>query len=381
MSGPAGKTGLAAGRAFGLAALLCAATLVCGSDWPHHGFDDARTRASSEIIGAPLVPEWSVPAAAGGIVSSPAVADGVLVVGTRDRRIRGFRESDGQPLWTVNTGDEVIGSPTIHQGRAYVCVSDGTLRCLGVESGASAWTYTSTGTHMSSPVASGSTLYFGAGFPERELQTLDTSDGSPGWSVTLDQVTYASPAVDSGRVYFADNSGNVRAFTTAGAPVWSYPTAGKPLLSSPMVSGDFIYALPGGEDPKLYKIHNDDATWPGTNAQCTVTDPAVPNPGAQYALNKTQHAVSSPVLAGNRIVFVLRFDYFFDDTTDFALVTDLIVMREFYVGVDPATMTADWRTLLRETTTADQNQVPPLSLCPSPARFQNPAAQTRVAVG
>jgi outer membrane protein assembly factor BamB len=62
---------------------------------------------------------WSVPTG-GGIRSSPAIANGVIYIGSDDHKLYALDAETGAIHWTFPTGDQVVSSPTIANGAVYV---------------------------------------------------------------------------------------------------------------------------------------------------------------------------------------------------------------------------------------------------------------------
>jgi outer membrane protein assembly factor BamB len=68
------------------------------------------------------------------IESSPAVANGLLYVGSEDGKLYAFDATcrkDCLPLWSYTTGDAIESSPAIANGLLYVGSYDGKLYAFG----------------------------------------------------------------------------------------------------------------------------------------------------------------------------------------------------------------------------------------------------------
>ena len=52
--------------------------------------------------------------------SSPAVANGVVYVGSFDAKVYALNATTGATLWTATTGGDVISSPAVANGVVYV---------------------------------------------------------------------------------------------------------------------------------------------------------------------------------------------------------------------------------------------------------------------
>jgi outer membrane protein assembly factor BamB len=105
------------------------------------GSDDNKLYAfDADGCGAATCPPlWSTSAASGDIDSSPAVANGVVYVGSDDDNLHAF-DSDGcgaatcTPLRTLTTGGDVNPSPALGNKMVYVGSDDGRLYAFGLSS-------------------------------------------------------------------------------------------------------------------------------------------------------------------------------------------------------------------------------------------------------
>src|SRR5699024_9720542 len=74
------------------------------------------------------------------LISGPAVAGNVLLVGTRNGRLLALSASSGEQLWATRVGGEVIASPAAANGVAIVHTLDGRLIAYQVDDGSRLWT-------------------------------------------------------------------------------------------------------------------------------------------------------------------------------------------------------------------------------------------------
>jgi len=79
--------------------------------------------------------------AGGAFVSSPAVSEEYLVIGSRDGRAHCLDPADGELLWTYETGAEVDSSPVIAGKKVVFGSSDGRFYCVDLPSGSLIWRY------------------------------------------------------------------------------------------------------------------------------------------------------------------------------------------------------------------------------------------------
>ena len=78
--------------------------------------------------------DWSYPTGAE-IWTSPAVANGVIYIGSDNRKLYAFDAScrrDCQPLWFYATDGGIWSSPAVANGLVYVGSDDGKLYAFGL---------------------------------------------------------------------------------------------------------------------------------------------------------------------------------------------------------------------------------------------------------
>ncbi len=76
------------------------------------------------------------------VVSSPAVANGVVYVGSSDQNVYALNASTGALLWKYTTGGQIDhSSPAVTNGVVYVGSFDGNVYALNASTGALLWKY------------------------------------------------------------------------------------------------------------------------------------------------------------------------------------------------------------------------------------------------
>ena len=342
-------------------------------DWTSLGNDATRARSTEEKLSDTFIPGWQY-AITAGITSSPAVADGFVVFATRDGLVSVLRESDGARLWSSPISGDIIASPAIYQGRVYIPVN-GKIHCLRLTDGVPIWDYQTTSTDTSSPLVLNNRLYLGLGFPIQKVIAVDVnSPATPAWQAPTEQIVYSSPAISGTALVIGCDSGRYYALNKdTGSEIWSYPTFGAVLLSSPLISNTSVYLLPGGNDLNFYSVDIDNANWPVSNYSIALLDPA--SSTIIGDIIATRLATSSPMKAGDYIGFTIRFDYSVD--TDSDTIADQYVLNEYVMAIDPITPTASvkWQVALGTLITANQNNIPPYGLCPTPLSMKSQSGQ------
>lgn len=322
--------------------LACAlAVLAAGCDWPmfRNGPQHPGSSADGGISGGSvpsLVVDWT--ATTGGVVeSSPAVANGVVYVGSGDRKLYAFDATTGAPRWTsVATGGSVFSSPAVSDGVVFVGSPDGKLYAFDAAgSGCSGtpvtcdplWTATTPGLIEASPTVVGNTVYIASGNNDHRVYAFDAKGNTncsgtpktctPKWTGVAGESVSSSPAVSGNVLYVGSQDGLLYAFDTTGntnctgtpavcTPLWTSAQTAASVFSSPSVSGDKVYV--GSNDDNLY------AYSAGGTTNCTGT-PLTCAP--LWTASTTGPVGSSPAVV-NGVVYVGSNDgklYAFDATT------------------------------------------------------------------
>jgi outer membrane protein assembly factor BamB len=297
-------------------------------DWPQ--FHNTVSRRGDNVeefaLSAPNVPALGMAwkgAVGAHVESSPAVANGVVYVGTYDSGklyayAVGCASGGGtcQPLWTAATGNWWITSaPAVANGVVYVGGSDGMLYafdaagvtgCSGSpRTCAPLWTGATGEAITSSPAVSNGVVYVGS--DDGKLYAFDAAGVtgctgnpktcSPIWTGTTGAAIRSVPAVAQGVVYVGSENGMLFAFDAAGVkgcggspkacmPLWTGAT-GNAIYSSPAVADGVVYV--GSNDHKLYAFDAAGVTgcsgspkaclplWTGATGGQVYSSPAVAN--------------------------------------------------------------------------------------------------------
>ena len=187
----------------------------------------------------------------GGIVGSPVLSDGKIIVGAEDGRLYAFKAHNGERLWTFESeglkrgkGKEktIWSTPLIHEGTVYFGSMDDYLYAISLESGAEYWKFKTGGTIITSPVIVDNKIIFGSF--DRNLYALDISNhGRLLWTFTVDNWLWASPKSDGTHVYIADMDGKIYALSVdridGDPPKW-VQDIGDAISSTPALSGNQI---------------------------------------------------------------------------------------------------------------------------------------------
>jgi outer membrane protein assembly factor BamB len=190
--------------------------------------------ALNAATGAPLWRQRGV----GRIFSVPAVANGVVYVGSDDDNLYALDARSGKILWRYTTGGAVQSSPSIAAGKVYFGSYDHNVYALDAATGAFIWRYSTGGAVESSPALANGVVYIGS--DDNFLYALNAKTGTRLWSYQTGSNVISSPSVVSGVVYFGSLDSNIYALNAAGYLQWRYQT-GQAVYSCPAVVEGVVF--------------------------------------------------------------------------------------------------------------------------------------------
>ncbi len=220
------------------------------------GSDDQNVYALNATTGAKL---WNY-TTGGSVISSPAVANGIVYVGSgSDDNLYALNATTGAKLWNYTTGGGVYSSPAVANGVVYIGSDDNNTYALYANNGTKLWNYT-TGSYVeSSPAVANGVVYVGSGYPDNNVYALNANNGTKLWNYTAGvNGVRSSPAVANGVVYVGSGDQNVYAlYANNGTKLWNYTTKW-PVSSSPAVANGVVYV--GSDRDQLYALNANNGT-------------------------------------------------------------------------------------------------------------------------
>lgn len=191
-------------------------------------------------------------------LSSPAVAGGIVYVGSGDGHVYALAADSGKLVWQFATGDIVHASPAVSEGTVYVGSWDTFFYALDAATGALKWKFKTgadpenhnqEGIQSSATVVDG-VVYFGC--RDFHLYALDAKTGAEKWKHKITWIN-ATPTVRDGRVH---GSTSIPAMFFAldaktGEEVWRVDVK-VPAFASPTLAGGLAYV--GSFSGRLHAI-------------------------------------------------------------------------------------------------------------------------------
>jgi outer membrane protein assembly factor BamB len=315
---------------------------ITAQDGKLYAFDSAGSLGCSGTTPKLCVPRW-IATTGGAINSSPAVAGGIVYIGSDDNKVYAFDAAGSTnctgtslpltctPLWTAATGNSVESSPAIAGGIAYIGSDDDKL-----------YAFDAAGVINCS------------GIPKT---------CAPLWIATTGQAIHSSPAVADGIIYVGSTDANLYAFDASGtincagtpkscAPLWTAST-GEPTFSSPAVANGVVYLT--SDDAKLYAFDaSGTANCAGTPKSCAPLE----------ATNLAFAAFSSPTVV-NGVVYIA-------DNLGNVYAFGLATVRPTPTATPTATSTATRTATPTATSTATRTAIPTMTSTATPTATPSP---------
>jgi outer membrane protein assembly factor BamB len=197
-------------------------------------------------------------------LSSPAVWNGTVYIGSGDHNVYALDAASGRLKWKFATGDVVHASPAIADGMVFIGSWDSYFYALDAETGVVRWKF-KTGVDpvifnqvgiQSSPAVADGMVYFGC--RDSKLYALDEMTGRLKWSIdNKGSWVVGSPAVRGSQVIFATSDSGLFHDVDArtGASRFTLSFNQWPMFSSPAVAGRMAYI--GSHAGKLFAVDLD----------------------------------------------------------------------------------------------------------------------------
>jgi outer membrane protein assembly factor BamB len=218
----------------------------------------------------------------GPIVSSPAIADGVVYIASWDGYLYAIDQETGKEKWKYKSRMPIASSPAVAGGTVYFVSSAGALGAVDAATGKIKWVSTTEferkfeaknlhgypsaaqtmpdawDIFMSSPAVWNGKVYFGSG--DGNVYAVDEQSGVVKWKFATKDVVHASPAIANSVLYIGSWDSYLYALDAeTGQEKWSFKTGEDPVIhnqvgfqSSPAVVDGVVYI--GCRDAHVYAV-------------------------------------------------------------------------------------------------------------------------------
>jgi len=218
-------------------------------EWATFHGDMQRAGRNRQAVTPPLRLRWRFQTR-GPVVGGPALAHGIVCVGSRDNYVYALDSASGQLRWETRTDDRVESTPALAGGGVFVSSRDGRIYSLAASNGDVRWTYDTGAPSRSSPAVAGGLVI--AGNQEGRLFALDTRAGGLKWRARARDEISAAPMVADGLVVVGSWDGTVYAFSQEdGEPAWTFE-AGQPVAAAASTGDEVVYF--GSDDEAIMAL-------------------------------------------------------------------------------------------------------------------------------
>ncbi len=273
------------------------------------------------------------------VVSSPAIADGLLYVGSSDGYLYAVDLRSGAMKWKFATKARVVSSPAVADGVVYFGSYDGWFYAVDASSGKLKWKFNNAGerrfaashihgtlpaaeimpdpfdSYLSSPALWHGTVYFGSG--DGNIYALNAANGAVQWKFKTGDVVHASPAISGGTLFIGSWDSYFYAIdAVSGKEKWRFKTGEDPAIhnqvgiqSSAAVVDGVVYF--GCRDSHLYALDaiTGKVRWSfSTGSSWVISSPAVLNGRIYFATSDTATFYALDARSGKQ-VFTLKFHF------------------------------------------------------------------------
>jgi outer membrane protein assembly factor BamB len=269
----------------------------------------------------------------GSVFSSPAVAGGVVYVGSSDGILYAVDLESGTLKWKFPTGSRVASSPAVDGGVVFFASYDGNFYAVDTATGKKKWSFKTAGErrfagkhlhgsvpmaetmpdpfdfYLSSPTVLNGVLYFGSG--DGNVYALDESSGTLKWKFQTGDVVHASPAIADGALFIGSWDSYFYALDAAsGNEKWRFKTGEDPnihnqvgIQSSAAVKDGVVYF--GCRDSNLYALDaaSGQKKWAFNNkGSWVIGSPAVKDGMVYFATSDTSTLYAVDANSGSAVM-------------------------------------------------------------------------------
>jgi outer membrane protein assembly factor BamB len=174
------------------------------------------------------------------IHSTPSISNNKAVFGTDDGHIYCINLIDGNITWKIKTGNSVFSAPMIKDDRVYIGSYDSNYYCINLDSGNIKWKV-----NLKTKIASGTSLFnensvvFGG--IDGILYSLNIASGKINWTFPTKGVITSTPLTSGSNIYFT--SFDWHAYCVDGRDgkmLWNYEIEGKG-KTSPLIWKNYLF--------------------------------------------------------------------------------------------------------------------------------------------
>jgi outer membrane protein assembly factor BamB len=193
---------------------------------------------------APSKRLWQFPGN-GAPLTSPVVADGLVVFGSGDHNVYALDAKTGDVKWTGTTGYGFTADPAIAGGIVVIGDQGGNIDGFDLQTGKSLWS-NAAGTIDVAAAVSGDTAYLVA--EDHNVYALDAANGNQIWQYGMDDYAVFTPVLAGDVVIVANRAGDLVAIDAkSGKRAWVTDLNGTPFSQPALFPAEHAVVLKIGD--------------------------------------------------------------------------------------------------------------------------------------
>lgn len=170
------------------------------------------------------------------IISGPALSEGQLFLATSDGTVYALEADTLKEEWQSAIGDKIWATPIVYNGMIYIGSFDKKVYAINTSDGSVEWTFTgATGAFVSRATIHEGVVYIGS--LDRYLYAIDSMTGAQLWKTDAPAGNFFwASAVISGEAIYAPNlDGNVYVYNIRSGELITEISLGSSIVSDPVV--------------------------------------------------------------------------------------------------------------------------------------------------
>jgi outer membrane protein assembly factor BamB/predicted phosphodiesterase len=182
------------------------------------------------------------------VISTPVVANKLVIFGNSLGRIDALSLSDGKKQWSFNTGNAIYSSAAVTGNKLVIGSGDGNIYCLSADKGKLIWQYKTGAAVLGCPLIDHNTVYIGGS--DHHFRAIDLITGKEIWNFDgLDGPVVSTPVLYKGSIIFGAWDRNLYSLNaTDGKLIWKWNNGSavrnfSPAACIPVIKDDVVYIV------------------------------------------------------------------------------------------------------------------------------------------
>ncbi len=226
------------------------------------------------------------------VISTPAVADQLVIFGNSLGRIDALSLNNGKKKWSYQTGNAIYSSPAVSGNKLVMGSGDGHVYCLSVNKGKLIWKYKTNAAVLGCPLINQNIVYIGGS--DHHFRALDLETGKELWNFDgLDGPVVSTPVLYQGKLIFGAWDRYLYALdATNGKLIWKWNNGSpirnySPAACIPVINDGVVYVV--APDRYLTAIDVNTGTTLWRNNESTVRESIGISADGRYVYGKTMN--------------------------------------------------------------------------------------------